>query len=80
MLSQPTEVDLSTDTRSTGRHHLADKLTDSRQTLSQYSVDTWSTLDRRSDQYVDRQSTEMSVDTSIDTPQKIHDPLKICIW
>ena len=74
MLSQPTVVDLLTDTRSTGQHHLADKLTDSRQTLSQYSADTWSTLDRHSDRCVDRQSTELSVDTSINTPQKRHDP------
>lgn len=37
------------------------------------------TLDRHIDRYVDRQLTEISADTVIDSPRKIHDPINL-LW
>ena len=39
------------------------------------STNTRSRVDRHSGRYVDRHSTEILADTSIETPQKIHDPV-----
>ena len=68
-------IDFSGQVSSTYRWRLDKLSTDTRPTLDRHSADTRSTLDRHSDRYVDRQSIEISVDTSIDTPRETHDPI-----
>ena len=50
-----------------------------RPTHDRQSGDTRPNLDRHSGRFVNQQSTEISADTSIDTPHKTHDPINL-LW